>query len=201
MNNARYKKRQRTNAIGLTWIGSLLLLLAALALLLTVENTFNQIWQVRRNRPLIKRVLLYLLVLAAGPPVLGLSLWAWSSVLGASLGLLATLPPALTFVLGLGPALLVLALLTGLFYVVPNTGVRFGDAIVGALLASVALELGKRGFAAYLVKLPNYRALYGSFAVLPLFMLWVYFSWLVTLIAALIAANLGRTRRPPPRRI
>ena len=99
------------------------------------------------------------------------------------------------------PALLVLALLTGLFYVVPNTGVRFGDAIVGALLASVALELGKRGFAAYLVKLPSYRALYGSFAVLPLFMLWVYFSWLVTLIAALIAANLGRTRRPPPRRI
>jgi len=54
------------------------------------------------------------------------------------------------------------------------------------------LELGKRGFAAWLVKVPTYKAVYGAFAVVPLFLLWVYFSWLVTLGAALITANLPR---------
>jgi membrane protein len=84
------------------------------------------------------------------------------------------------------------AALAWLFYVVPNTRVRWRDAIVGGLMASAALELGKRGFAAYLVKVPTYKAMYGAFAVLPVFLLWVYFSWLVMLAAALIAANLGR---------
>ena len=50
--------------------------------------------------------------------------------------------------------------------------------------------MGKRGFAAYLIRLPTYKAIYGSFAAFPLFLLWMYFSWFVTLIAAMIAANL-----------
>ena len=66
------------------------------------------------------------------------------------------------------------------------------DAIVGGLIACIALELGKHGFAAYLLKVPTYKAVYGAFAVLPVFLLWVYFSWLVTLTAALIAANLAQ---------
>jgi membrane protein len=61
----------------------------------------------------------------------------------------------------------------------------------------VAFELGKRGFTTYLVKVPTYKALYGAFAVLPMFLLWVYFSWLVTLVAAMMTANLALTRRQP----
>jgi len=56
--------------------------------------------------------------------------------------------------------------------------------------------LGKRGFAAYLLKVPAYKAVYGAFAAFPVFLLWVYFSWLVTLTAALITANLARAKRP-----
>ena len=78
-----------------------------------------------------------------------------------------------------------------LFYFVPNTKVRRRDAIAGGLIAGIALELGKRGFAAYLLKVPTYKAVYGAFAVVPVFLLWVYFSWLVTLTAALVAANLA----------
>ena len=70
---------------------------------------------------------------------------------------------------------------------------RRRDAIAGGLIASVALELGKRGFATYLLKIPTYKAVYGAFAVFPVFLLWIYFSWLVTLAAALIAANLARS--------
>jgi membrane protein len=190
------------NAGDLTLVGSGFLLVTAVAMLLTVENAFNQIWNVKRARPLLKRVGLYVLVLAVGPPVLGLSLWAASYVLGVSMGLIGPLPPSAKFVLTLGPVALSWVALTCLFHHVPNTSVRWREAIVGGLVASVALELGKRGFASYLVKVPTYKAVYGTFAVFPVFLLWVYFSWLVTLGAALVVANLtrGATLRPAARR-
>jgi len=112
-------------------------------------------------------------------------------VLGASLGLIGTLPPSVRFVLSLGPAILSMVVVTSLFYFVPNTKVRRRDAIVGGLIAAIALELGKHGFTTYLLKVPTYKAVYGAFAVFPVFLLWVYFSWLVTLAAALVAANLA----------
>ncbi|WP_298828421.1 YihY family inner membrane protein [uncultured Piscinibacter sp.] len=186
------------NASGLTWLGALFLLGTAVAMLLTVENALNQIWNVKRRRPLLRRVGLYLVMLAVGPPALGVSLWATSTVLGASLGWIGPLPPRARFVLDLGPALLSWAGLACLFYFMPNTRVRRRDAIAGGLIASVALELGKRGFTAYLLKIPTYKAVYGAFAVFPVFLLWLYFSWLVTLAAALIAANLARAAATPP---
>jgi membrane protein len=188
----KYLGQFAANANSLTLVGSLFLLVTAIALLLTIENALNQIWNVKRNRPFLKRVGLYLLMLAAGPPALGVSLWATSYVVGASMGLIGTLPPPARFVLNLGPVVLSWVGVASLFYFVPNTKVRRRDAIVGGLLASIALELGKRGFATYLIKVPTYKAVYGAFAVFPVFLLWVYFSWLVTLTAALVTANLGR---------
>jgi len=198
----KYLHQFAANASGLTLVGSLFLLATAVAMLLTVENIFNRIWNVKRNRPWLKRVGLYLLLLAVGPPALGVSLWATSYVAGVSMGLIGQLPPAARFVLNLGPVALGWVGLTCLFFYLPNTRVRLRDAIAGGLIASVALELGKRGFTAYLLKIPTYKAVYGAFAVFPLFLLWVYFSWLVTLAAALIAANLARAAasRPPVRR-
>ena len=191
----KYLTHFAANAGGLTWVGSLFLVVTAVAMLLTVENALNQMWQVRKNRPLLRRVGLYSLMLAVGPPALGLSLWATSYVLGVSMGLIGALPPSLSFVLDLGPLMLGMAALTALFYYVPNAKVRLGDAIVGGLIASLGFELGKRGFAAYLVKLPTYKTVYGAFAAFPILLLWMYFSWLVTLLAAMIAANMARTRR------
>jgi len=185
------------NASSLTLVGSLFVLLTAIALLLTVENALNQIWEVKRNRPILKRIGLYLLMLAAGPPALGASLWATSYVLGASIGLIGTAPPAVAFILNMGPVLLGAAGMAALFYLVPNTKVRRRDAIAGGLIASVAFELGKRGFAAYLLKVPTYKAMYGAFAAFPVFLLWVYLSWLVTLAAALVTANLTHLSKRP----
>lgn len=180
------------NAGSLTVVGSLFVLGTALALLLTVENALNQIWEVKRNRPIVKRVGMYLLMLAVGPPVLGASLWATSYVVGASMGLLGTLPPSARFLLNLGPMVLGTVALACMFYYVPNTKVRRRDAIAGGVLAGVGFELGKRGFAAYLMEVPTYKAVYGAFAAFPVFLLWIYFSWLVTLAAALVTANLAR---------
>jgi len=191
----KYLNQFAANASGLTWVGSLFLLGTAVAMLLTVENALNQMWEVKKNRPFFRRVGLYLLMLAVGPPVVGLSLWATAQVLGLSLGRIGALPPSLAFVLDLGPLLLGTAALTSVFYLVPNTPVRLRDAVAGGLIASVSFELGRRGFAAYLARVPTYRALYGTFAAFPIFLLWVYFSWLVTLVAAMITANLARARR------
>jgi membrane protein len=187
----RYLHQFTANASNLSLVGSLFLLMTTMAMLLTVENALNQIWNVNRARPLLKRLRLYLLMLALGPPALGVSLWASSYVLGVSMGLIGPLPPSARFVLDLGPVLLGWLGLSCLFYFVPNTRVRRRDALAGGLLASVALDLGKRGFAAYLLKVPTYKAVYGAFAVFPVFLIWVYFSWLVTLAAALVAANLA----------
>ncbi len=188
----KYLGQFAANAGGLTWAGSIFLLATALALMLTVENALNQIWGVKRNRPFFKRLGLYLVMLALGPPLLGVSLWASSYLLGLSMGWIDALSPSAHALLKFTPALVGAVALAGLFRVVPNTRVGWLQAGVGGVLGSAAIELCKRGFAAYLLKLPTYKAVYGAFAVLPAFLLWVYVSWLVTLAAALVAANLSR---------
>lgn len=195
----RHLARFAHNASALPWIGTLFALGSALAMLLTVENVFNRIWQVKKPRPLLRRVLVYVVVLALGPPLLGAGLWAMSSVAGAARGLAHSAPWAAQ-VLALAPAMLAVIGTAGLYYWVPNTRVPGWHALVGGLLAAIALELGKRGFAAYLLKLPTYKTVYGAFAVLPVFLLWVYFSWLVMLAAALVAANLARGGAKAPAR-
>lgn len=179
------------NANSLTVLGSLFVAATAIALLLTIENALNQIWGVRTGRPFLKRIGLYALMLAIGPPALGASLWATSYVLSASMGLIGTVPPSARFVLTLGPFVLSTLGFAAMFCFVPNTPVRWRHAVAGGLLAGIAFELGKRGFAAYVMKMPTYKAMYGAFAAFPIFLLWVYFSWLVTLGAALVAANLS----------
>ncbi|MBS0449841.1 MAG: YihY family inner membrane protein [Proteobacteria bacterium] len=191
----KYLNLFASNAKSLPWMSSLILLGSAVAMLLTVENAMNQMWQVKKNRPFFKRVGMYLLMLAIGPLVVGLSLWASSYVLAASMGLIGALPRSLALAIDLAPLALGVAAMASLFYFLPNTKVLLRDAIAGGAVASVAFELGKRGFAAYLVKLPTYKALYGTLAVLPMFLLWIYFSWLVTLVAAMVTANLAQARR------
>jgi len=188
------------NAGGLTLLGSAFVVLSALVMLLNVENALNRTWQVKKNRPLHRRLGLYAVMLGLGLPLLGASLWATSYVLAASRGLTAASPSA-AVALNVVPVALGAIGLAALFYFVPNARVRRRDAIAGGLLASIAFELGKRGFALYLLKVPTYKTVYGAFAPFLVFLLWVYFSWLVTLSAALVAANLPRGGRQPARRL
>jgi membrane protein len=184
------------NASGLTLAGALFVLAAAVMMLLTLENALNQMWSVRKPRPLLRRIGLYLLLLAAGPVLLGAGLWASASLFGASMSLVRSLPPWLAFALELGPVALCSAALAIAFHVLPNAPVRWLHAIVAGVLGGIALELGKRAFAAYLIHGPIYQSLYGALATLPVFVLWVYFSCVVTLSAALVAAHLGRGTGP-----
>jgi membrane protein len=187
-----YLHQFAANANGLTLVGALCVLAAAVMMLVTLEGALNQMWDVKKPRPLLRRLGLYLLMLAAGPLLVGAGLWASASLLGISMGLIRNVPPSLAFALDLGPVVLCSAGLAMVLRWLPNAPVRWRHAIVGGLLGGIVLELGKRGFAAYLIQLPTYQSLYGAFATLPVFLLWMYFSCLVTLSAALTAAQLGR---------
>jgi membrane protein len=180
------------NASGMTIVGALFVVAAALMMLVTLEGALNQMWDVKKPRPLLRRLGLYGAMLALGPLLAGAGLWASARVLGASMGLIGTLPPSLAFALDLGPLALCSAGLAIVFRLLPNAPVRWWQAIVGGLLGGIAVEAGKRVFAAYLIHGPTYQSLYGALATLPVFLLWVYFSCLVTLSAALVAAQLGR---------
>jgi membrane protein len=188
----KYLHQFAANASSLTMVGVLCVLAGALMMLVTVEGALNQMWDVKKARPLPRRLGLYLLMLAVGPLLLGASLWTTARLLNASMGLMHSVPPTLAFALDLGPVALCSAGLAILFHALPNTQVRWRHAIVGGVLGGIALELGKRGFATYLIQGPTYRSLYGALATLPVFLLWLYFSCLVTLSAALFTAHLGR---------
>lgn len=196
----RHMHKFAANASSLTFVGSLFLLVTAVALLLTVENAMNQLWDVRQPRPFLRRVVLYLLMLVLGPLMLGASLWATSYLIGISLGWIGTVPPAWAFALDLGPVALAAAGLCALYRWMPNAPVRWPHAIAGGLFAALAIEACKRGFAAWLQAFPTYTAVYGAFATAPIFLLWVYLSWLITLAGAVLAASLGGHGAPAPAR-
>lgn len=181
-----------SNASGLTLVGALLVLAAAVMLLLTLENALNQMWGVKTPRPLLRRTGLVVLLLAVGPLLVGAGLWASASLIGASMGLVRHTPPWLAFGLELGPVVLCSAALAITLRLLPHAPVRWRHAVVAGVLGGIALELGKRAFAAYLIHGPIYQSLYGALATLPVFLLWVYFSCVVALSAALVAAQLGR---------
>ncbi len=190
----KHVTRFAENAGSLTWVSSLFVLVTAMAMLLTVENAFNRIWRVRTGRPIVKRLGLYLALLAVGPAAVGASLCATSYLASASAGLVGALPSSVSLAMTLGQVCLMALGSATLFYVLPNAKVRRRDALVGGLIAAVGFELGKRGFAAYLVTVPTYKAVYGVFAALPAFLLWVYVSWMVALTAAVVTANLTRAQ-------
>jgi membrane protein len=189
------------NASGLTLVGFGVLLVSALALLLSVENTLNRIWQGKKPRPVLRRLALYVSMLLTGPVIIGSSLWATSYLLAASSGLVGTRPAWLPHALNLGPVVLGAAGFACLFRFVPHTAVRWRDAIAGGLLAGIAFEFGKRGFAIYLANVPTYRTIYGAFAPLLAFLVWVYYSWFITLAAALVSASLPRAGARQARRL
>jgi len=160
----------------------------AMFLMLTIDHTLNAIWRVREPRPIAQRVLVYWAALTLGPLFLGMSLWVSSYLLSASRGWVDDLPGGVTFLL---TSLIFAAQTAGfaaLFRFVPNTHVRWEHAWSGAIFVSVGLELAQKGLALYLAKVPVYSTIYGAFATLPIFLVWIYLSWLIVLQGAVVAA-------------
>jgi len=172
----------------LTALGTAALAVTAFMMMFTIERTFNSIWRVARARPLVQRILIYWATLTLGPVLIGASLSITSYLISTSLGVARQVPLAGTLIIGLAPFVLTCAAFTLLYYVVPNRTVRLRHALLGGLIAGLAFEIMKRGFALYIAKFPTYTLVYGAFAAIPIFLLWIYFSWVVIVIGALITA-------------
>jgi membrane protein len=191
---AKYGEQFTANAAQLTAVGIAFLAITAILLLLTIERAFNQIWRVQRTRATVQRVFIYWALLTIGPVLLGASLSLTSWLVSLSLGVVKEIPGAGVGLLRIVPVALIWLALTLLYLAMPNRRVLIRDAAVGGLLAALAFEAMKRGFALYITQFPTYKLVYGAFASAPIFLLWVYISWLVVLSGALVVAVLPEWR-------
>lgn len=178
-------------ATELTAAGVLFLVVVAVMLMWNIERTLNRIWRVTTPRRMVNRFMVYWSALSLGPLLIGASL-AISSYL-VSLPLIS----GAAATLGMGSRLIYLApfvasmvAFTLLYVMVPNRAVRLRNALAGGLLAAVLFELAKRGFGFYVTNFPTYEQIYGTLAAVPIFLIWVYLSWVVILLGASFAASL-----------
>jgi membrane protein len=172
------------------WAGALALLVTALALILTIDRKLNDIWRVRESRPFTQRVLVYWAVLTLGPLLLAGSLSLTSYALSASKGLVATMPGALKALLTILQFALMGVGMAALYRFVPNTRVRWSHALVGGLFVAVGLEMAKKLLAWYLSSVPTYSMVYGTFASVPILLVWIYLAWVIVLLGAVVTAYL-----------
>jgi membrane protein len=182
------------NAANLTAYGIAFLGATALALMFTIDRAFNDIWRVSRPRALLQRLIVYWAVLTLGPILLGISVSLSSQVVGVSLGYARGVPGAALVLLSLTPIAVSALAFFLLYLTVPNRYVPRKHALVGGVVAALLFELMKRGFAHYIALFPSYKLVYGAFASFPIFLLWLYLSWLVIVLGAEIAAALSYWR-------
>lgn len=185
------------SASNLTAFGVVALALTALLLLSTIEDTLNRIWHVDRPRPFLVRFLIFWAILTMGPLVFGASFTLTSdiaAIVGRSglLGMGGTGEGAVLPASWLLSSLLSIAIgtfgFTALFVLVPARRVRIWHAAIGASFAAVSLEILSWGINSFLTSGSSYETIYGAVAAVPVFLVWVYASWMVIILGAVVAA-------------
>ena len=169
-------------------VGLVALLVSAIALMLTIDRALNAIWRVRKPRPIAQRVLVYWAAITLGPLLIGVSVAATSFAITASRGYLGPLPQGLGIVFGVAEFVVISLGVAALFLYVPNTHVRWRHALIGGVFVATGFALSKRLLALYFGTVPTYSMIYGAFATVPIFLVWIYLSWIVVLLGAVLAA-------------
>ncbi len=169
----------------LTLVGIVLLLITAFMMLRTIENSFNQVWQLRQGRKGLSSFLLYWAILSLGPLMLSAGVAVSSYI--SSLGLWKEDWVPTTGILALSivvPFILSFLAFTLIYWAVPNCNVPLKHAATGGALVALLFEIGQEIFAEATTFFPSYQLIYGAFAAVPLFLLWLYISWSVILLGA-----------------
>jgi membrane protein len=190
------------SAIGV--VGALAVVFSAVWTMVAIESSFNTIFRAPSGRPFVRRILIYWFVITAGPVLFAaipLAFQAMTQFVGTEsfVGSMATYLVSL-----LGAFVSLWALLTAAYVTVPNAKVDLRAALLGAFVATLFVEIGKRFLGASLAGSFSASRLYGSLGLVPLFMMWVYLMWLVVLFGLQTAAILqgfsrgGRALAAPP---
>lgn len=167
-------------------IGLVFMLYTVLMLVSNIEGTFNDIWQVKKQRSIFRTFTDYLAMLLLCPIVIvltsGLSIFV--ATVADNLPDMLLLGPMVRFLISLLPYFLMSAMFIGLYIFMPNTHVHIRSAIVPGILAGVAMQWLQLFYIHSQMWVSSYNAIYGSFAALPLFMLWMQISWTICLFGA-----------------
>ena len=187
-----YLREFSSQAGTLTGLGLVVLMATALLLLSTIEDALNGIWRVRKGRTPMQRLLLYWAMLTLGP-ILAVASLSLSSYLG-SLVFLDLMPG--TQLVGATALLALPVLVEGLgfllmYLVIPNCLVRFRYALTGAITAVVLFETAKHVLILFIANFNTYQIIYGVLWTIPVFLVWIFVSWLVTLLGACVAAEMA----------
>ncbi len=176
----------------LTTTGIILLVIIALMLMHTINSALDNIWHINRQRRLIARFLVYWAILTLGPVLIGVGLYSTSYLL--ALPVIENVDSAINIksrLLALMPFFTTSIAFTLLYVLVPNTHVNRRHAITGGVTAAVLFELAKYTFGLYVKAVPTYTMIYGAIAVIPMFLIWIYVSWLIVLLGAQISYSLS----------
>jgi membrane protein len=176
-------------------LGIIFLLLTAMMLIVTIEHTFNDIWDVRWKKRRIISLTIYWVVLMLAPLLIGTGIFISTYLFSLSWVESATHHLGVKTPLLYLPLLLNTLIFSLLYIVVPNFNVDWRDGFYGGFVAASIFEAAKIGFAFYLKQFPSYELIYGALASIPIFLLWLYISWLIILFGALITHAQYKFRR------
>ena len=190
-----YLERFVSNVNRMTAVGAIGLIVTALLLIHSIDSALNTIWRSTKKRPLVFSFAVYWMVLTLGPLLAGASLAMSSYLLSVQwlndTGVTHLLDP----VLRLLPLLLSVLAFWLLYSIVPTREVPSRDAFIGALFAGILFELGKKAFSLYVTMFPSYQLIYGVLAVIPILILWMYWTWCIVLLGAEITVSIGHYRQ------
>ncbi len=168
-------------------IGLALLFYTVVNLISSIEDTFNDIWQIKKSRPWYRKISDYLALFLILPVLMtassGLSIFA-STLQNSFLSEYVFLTPIVEFALNVVPYLFTIMAFTGLYLSLPNTKVRFVNGLVAGVIAGCAFQFFQLIYISGQIWVSKYNAIYGSFAALPLLLLWLQLSWLICLFGA-----------------
>ena len=170
--------------------GLAVLVVTAVAMIFTIDRTFNGIWRVRQPRPFAQRVLIYWAAVTLGPAFLGASLAATSYLLPFARNGMTGPSEVLQILLDSLEFVALAGGMAALYHYMPNTYVKWAHAWTGGLFVAVGIAAAKKILALYLSMVPTYSVVYGAFATLPILLVWIYVAWIIVLMGAVIAAYL-----------
>lgn len=185
-----YLNQFAAKATRLSAVGAAALIVTTVAMMLTIDRAFNQIWRAKTAPPFTQRLVVYWAIVTLGPLLIGVSITVTSYLLTATSDYISNSSMFGALFYTLISILLTTGAFTLLYIVVPNRLVDWRDAACGGLFAATIFELAKRIFVVFITQFPTYTMIYGALAAVPIFLLWVYVSWLITLIGAVLTAAL-----------
>lgn len=174
-------------------IGMVILLYTIMQVLSNIESSFNDIWQINKSRSFSRKISDYFAMMFIAPVFFilssGATVFLSTQIINLSeqVAIIGFFSPVIMFFIKLVPYILIWIMLIILYMVMPNTRVKFGSALIAALIAGTLLQLVQWGYVSSQIGVSKYNAIYGSFAALPLLLIWLQISWLVILFGAEIS--------------